>query len=220
MYKLREILPSAVLWRNQLPVPPRRPCFDPGPPHVRFVVHKVELWQVFLRVLLSSPVSITPLVLHVPLRLSTAIIVRTSGRARAPCKQSSAVPYIEEALVRTSTPYCSVLPSVLGGNSMQFIRNKPTFRRNHITSTCSASARRRHVCSRLVLCTFLCVLHPAGTFGVRQYRSLQIAGRTSMQRVFHWLAQPPTHSHFSRLRTDLVIQGDSREVLTYVAVLL
>jgi hypothetical protein len=43
---------------------PRRPGFDPGSVHVGFVVNKVALGQVFVRVLRFSPVSFIPPVLH------------------------------------------------------------------------------------------------------------------------------------------------------------
>jgi hypothetical protein len=43
---------------------PRSPGFDPGSVHVGFVVDKVALGQVFLRVLRSSPVNFIPPVLH------------------------------------------------------------------------------------------------------------------------------------------------------------
>jgi hypothetical protein len=43
---------------------PRRLGFDPGSVHVGFVLDKVVLGQVFLRVLRFSPVSFIPSVLH------------------------------------------------------------------------------------------------------------------------------------------------------------
>jgi hypothetical protein len=43
---------------------PRRPGFDPGAVHVRFVGNKVALGQVFPRVLLFSPVNFITPVLH------------------------------------------------------------------------------------------------------------------------------------------------------------
>ena len=43
---------------------PRRPWFDPGSVHVEFMVDKVALGQVFLRVLRFSPISVIPPVLH------------------------------------------------------------------------------------------------------------------------------------------------------------
>jgi hypothetical protein len=42
-------------------LPPRRPGFDPGSVHVGFVVDKVVLGQVFLRLLWFSPVDFIPL---------------------------------------------------------------------------------------------------------------------------------------------------------------
>jgi hypothetical protein len=43
---------------------PQRPGFDPGSMHVRFVVDKVALGQVFRRVRQFPPVSFIPPVLH------------------------------------------------------------------------------------------------------------------------------------------------------------
>jgi hypothetical protein len=45
-------------------LPPRRRGFDPRPVYMGFVVNKVALGQVFLRVLHLSPVSIIPPMLH------------------------------------------------------------------------------------------------------------------------------------------------------------
>jgi hypothetical protein len=52
----------AVPWLRSLVagLSPRRPGFAPGSIHVGFVVDKVGLGQVFLRVLLFFPVSIIP----------------------------------------------------------------------------------------------------------------------------------------------------------------
>jgi hypothetical protein len=52
----------AVPWLRSLVVglSPRRPGFTPGSIHVGFVVDKVALGQVFLRVLRFSPVNIIP----------------------------------------------------------------------------------------------------------------------------------------------------------------
>jgi hypothetical protein len=56
----------AVPWLRELVagLPPRRPGFASGSVHVRFMVDKVALGQVFLRVLRFSPVSIIPPGLH------------------------------------------------------------------------------------------------------------------------------------------------------------
>jgi hypothetical protein len=43
---------------------PRKPGFDPRSVHVRLVVDKVALGQVFLRVRPFSPVSVIPPMLH------------------------------------------------------------------------------------------------------------------------------------------------------------
>jgi hypothetical protein len=54
-----KIFYKAVPWLRRLVacLPPRRPGFDPGSVHVGFVVDKVALGQVFLRVLRFSPVN-------------------------------------------------------------------------------------------------------------------------------------------------------------------
>jgi hypothetical protein len=54
--------PQAVPWLRSLvaALSPRRPGFAPGSIHVGFVVDKVAVGQVFLRVLRFSPVSIIP----------------------------------------------------------------------------------------------------------------------------------------------------------------
>jgi hypothetical protein len=56
----------AVPWLRRLAagLSPRRPGFDPRSVHVGFVVDKVVLGQVFLRVLRFSPVSFIPPVLY------------------------------------------------------------------------------------------------------------------------------------------------------------
>jgi hypothetical protein len=53
---------GAVPWLRSLVagLSPRRPGFAPGSFHVGFVVDKVALGQVFLRVLWFSPVNIIP----------------------------------------------------------------------------------------------------------------------------------------------------------------
>ena len=59
----------------------RRPGLYPRSVHVRFVVDEVALRQVFLRVLLFSPVSIIPLMPHNHLHLHVAVTRRTNGRS-------------------------------------------------------------------------------------------------------------------------------------------
>jgi hypothetical protein len=56
----------AVPWLRRLvaDLSPQRPGFDPGSAHVGFVVDKLALGQVFLRVLRFSPVHVIPPVLH------------------------------------------------------------------------------------------------------------------------------------------------------------
>jgi hypothetical protein len=52
---------QAVPWLRSLVagLSPRRPGFEPGSIHVGFMVNKVEMGQVFLRVLRFSPVDIS-----------------------------------------------------------------------------------------------------------------------------------------------------------------
>jgi hypothetical protein len=59
-------LQKAVPWLRQLVagLSPRRPGFDHGSVHVRFVVDKVALGQAFPRVFRFSPVNFIPPVLH------------------------------------------------------------------------------------------------------------------------------------------------------------
>jgi len=49
--------------------------------YVRFVVDKVALWQVFLRVLRFYPLSIIPANLHTHLHVRVAVTRRTNGRS-------------------------------------------------------------------------------------------------------------------------------------------
>jgi hypothetical protein len=67
----------AVPWLRRLiaGLSPRRPGFDSGSVHVGFVVDKVALGQVFLRVLRFSPVSFIPPVLHYTEKLEKVIII-------------------------------------------------------------------------------------------------------------------------------------------------
>jgi hypothetical protein len=58
----------------------RRPGIDPTSVHVRLVVEKVATVQGFLGILLLSPVSINPPVLHTHLHLNVALHRRTNGR--------------------------------------------------------------------------------------------------------------------------------------------
>jgi len=51
----RLYLAAPWLRRSVAGLSPRRPRFDPSSVHVRFVVEKVALWQVFLPVLQFSP---------------------------------------------------------------------------------------------------------------------------------------------------------------------
>jgi hypothetical protein len=51
---------------------------------MRFVVDKVALGQVFLQVLLLSPFSVIPAIVHTPLRLYGAVIRRKRGKEWVP----------------------------------------------------------------------------------------------------------------------------------------
>jgi hypothetical protein len=52
------------LRRSVVGLSPQRPGFDSGSVHVEFVMDKVALGQVFLRVLRFSPANFIPPVLH------------------------------------------------------------------------------------------------------------------------------------------------------------
>jgi hypothetical protein len=60
---------------------PRKPGFDPRSVHVRFVMDKVALGQVFLPVLRFPPVSVIPSVFHIHFHLHVALTRRTNGRS-------------------------------------------------------------------------------------------------------------------------------------------
>ena len=70
---------------------PRGPEFDPRSVHMRYVMDKVALGQISVPVLLFSPVSIVPLVLHPHILLNSTLIRRLSGRSLRTFTQSSAV---------------------------------------------------------------------------------------------------------------------------------
>jgi len=59
----------------------RRSEFDPKSAYERFVVDKVALWQVCLRVLRFYSLSIIPTKLHTQLHLRVAVTRRTNGRS-------------------------------------------------------------------------------------------------------------------------------------------
>jgi hypothetical protein len=58
----------------------RRPEFDPSSAHVKFVVDKVALRQVFLRVLRLFPVSVIPSMFRTHLRLHVALRILQKKR--------------------------------------------------------------------------------------------------------------------------------------------
>jgi hypothetical protein len=59
---------------------PRSRGFYPRTVHVRYVVDKVALGRVFLRVLRFLPVTVIPPVLHTHLHLHVALTTQTKGR--------------------------------------------------------------------------------------------------------------------------------------------
>jgi hypothetical protein len=61
-----------------------------------FVVHKVVLVQVLLRVLRLSSLSITPQILHTPFHFNVSVLRRTSGRSLGMLKQQNAVYHIRK----------------------------------------------------------------------------------------------------------------------------
>jgi hypothetical protein len=60
---------------------PRKTAFDSGSVTVRFVVDKVAILQYILPVLLFSPVSVIPPMLHIHLQLHVAFTRRTKGES-------------------------------------------------------------------------------------------------------------------------------------------
>ena len=69
---------------------PVRPELDPRPGHVRHIVDKVALWQIFLPVLGFRPVSVVALVLHNHLYLNTVLIRWLSRESLGTFEQCSA----------------------------------------------------------------------------------------------------------------------------------
>lgn len=66
----------------------KRVGFDPNPVHVRCVVGRVILRQVFLpELLFFPPVSIILLLLHIHLHLRVDLSRRTSGRSLGLCRK-------------------------------------------------------------------------------------------------------------------------------------
>jgi len=68
----------------------RRPKFDPKSFHVRSVVEKVAVGQVFLRLMWFPPVNIIPPMSHTPLHLHTALTRWTNERSLGTFQQSNA----------------------------------------------------------------------------------------------------------------------------------
>jgi hypothetical protein len=73
---------------------PQKTGFDPMSEYVAFVVDNLTLGKDLHRVLLLSPVSIIPFMLHT--HLHTALIRRTSRQSLRTFKLSSAVPEFVE----------------------------------------------------------------------------------------------------------------------------
>jgi hypothetical protein len=84
----------AVPWLRRLVagLSPRRTGFDPGSVHVGFVVDKVALGQVFLRVLRFSLVNFIPPVLHYTDKRQKKLIIFITGLHNKPqgCGASAA----------------------------------------------------------------------------------------------------------------------------------
>jgi len=60
---------------------PRRPGFDPRSVYLKLVVDKLTLENVYLLIILLSPVSIIPTVLHTHIHIHIALTIRTKGRS-------------------------------------------------------------------------------------------------------------------------------------------
>jgi hypothetical protein len=70
----------------------QRTRFDRTSEHITFVVDNLTLGKDLHRVLLLSPVSIIPPMLHTPLHLNTALVRSTSRKNLRTFKLSNAVP--------------------------------------------------------------------------------------------------------------------------------
>jgi hypothetical protein len=70
-----------VLWRSVAGLSPRRPGSFPGPVFERFVVHKVALVQVYLRMLRCASVNVIIRKMHTSLHPNITLIRRTSGQS-------------------------------------------------------------------------------------------------------------------------------------------
>ena len=75
---------------------PWRPGFDHRPVRVGFVVNKVALGQVSVKVLRFSPVSVILPMLHIRFHLHVALTRRTKGRILGTFKTNSALSEIGE----------------------------------------------------------------------------------------------------------------------------
>jgi hypothetical protein len=86
-----------VLWKKTMlskncrgrEISPRRPGFDPRSVYLRLVVDKFALENVYLRILLVSPVSIILTVLHTHLHINIALTRRTNWRSLRPLETAT-----------------------------------------------------------------------------------------------------------------------------------
>ena len=79
---------------------PRRPWFDPGPVHVKFMTAKVAPGQVFLQVLPFSSVSIIETTFHT-LHLNNNRTNSTNGRNLGTLKKSGGIPSVGQQETET-----------------------------------------------------------------------------------------------------------------------
>jgi hypothetical protein len=122
----------AVPWLRRLVtgLSPRRPGFAPGSVHVGFVVDKIALRQVFLRVLRVFPVNIIPPSLYIRIlygrwtqvwrpRFRDIVLPhwhkergniwggKTRKRCNSPC-QDQEIPRTQRSVISASPPWCHV----------------------------------------------------------------------------------------------------------------
>jgi hypothetical protein len=95
---------KAVPWLRRLlaVLSPRKSVLEPMSDHVRFVVNKVTLGQVFLWGLRFSPVTTIPPMLRTHLRLHAGLTIRTNGRSVAAIQKSNKVSEIGELWIEST----------------------------------------------------------------------------------------------------------------------